>query len=125
MIKYALIIGTGGFVGSVARYLVSKFVQEASLSSFPYGTFIVNIIGCLLIGIILGIAEKGTWMTPEWRLFLSVGLCGGFTTFSTFASENLNMMRDGQVYYVLIYTTISVLIGFTAVFTGYMTSKLF
>ena len=111
-------------MGSVARYFISKFVQETSFSSFPFGTFVVNIIGCLLIGFIIGIAEKGTWMTPEWRLFLMVGLCGGFTTFSTFASENLGMLRDGQFNYVLIYTTMSVLIGFTAVFIGHIASKI-
>ena len=124
MVKYALIIGTGGFIGSVARYLISKIVQEASLSSFPYGTFVVNITGCLLIGLIIGIAEKGTWLSPEWRLFLMVGICGGFTTFSTFAAENLNMMRDGQFFYVIIYTILSLLTGLIAVYFGHSVTKL-
>lgn len=124
MLKYAVLIGTGGFVGSILRFFVSKLVQNVFLSSFPYGTFAVNVIGCLFIGIIFGIAEKGTWLTPEWRMFLTVGLCGGFTTFSTFASENFQLLRDGQLVHVLLYTTMSVLLGFFAVYLGYVISKL-
>lgn len=124
MFKFALIVGAGGFVGSITRYLLSKLVQEASQSAFPYGTLIVNISGCLLIGFILGIAEKSTWMSPELRMFLMVGICGGYTTFSTFAAENLNMMRDGQFYYILIYTSLSVLTCLIAVYLGHLASKI-
>ncbi|MFO7657366.1 MAG: fluoride efflux transporter CrcB [Bacteroidales bacterium] len=125
MLKYALIIGTGGFIGSISRYLVSRLVQDNFHSNFPLGTFVVNISGCLLIGLIVGIAEKSTWMSPEWRLFLMVGLCGGFTTFSTFAAENFSLMRDGQYFQVLLYTGFSVFFGFIAVFLGHMFTKLF
>ena len=124
MFKYIILIGTGGFIGSVLRFYISKLVQNVFLSSFPYGTFAVNVIGCLLIGIIFGIAEKGTWLTPEWRMFLTVGLCGGFTTFSTFSSESFQLLRDGQLIHVLSYTTLSVLLGILAVYIGYMISKL-
>ena len=124
MFKYIILIGTGGFIGSVLRFYISKLVQNVFLSSFPYGTFAVNVIGCLFIGIIFGIAEKGTWLTPEWRMFLTVGLCGGFTTFSTFSSESFQLLRDGQLIHVLSYTTLSVLLGILAVYIGYMISKL-
>lgn len=124
MFKYVLLIGTGGFIGSVLRFYVSKLIQRIFLSSFPYGTFTVNVIGCLFIGIVFGIAEKGTWLTPEWRMFLTVGLCGGFTTFSTFSSENFQLLRDGQLLHVLLYTSLSILLGFLAVYLGYVISKL-
>jgi len=124
MIKYVILIGTGGFIGSVLRFYVSRLVQNIFLSSFPYGTFAVNVFGCLFIGFIYGIAEKGTWLTPEWRMFLTVGLCGGFTTFSTFSSENFQLLRDGQLLHVLLYTALSILVGFWAVYLGYVFSKL-
>lgn len=124
MLKYVILIGTGGFIGSVLRFYVSKLVQNVFLSSFPYGTFAVNVIGCLFIGIIFGIAEKGTWLTPEWRMFLTVGLCGGFTTFSTYSSESFQLLRDGQLINVLSYTALSVVCGLLAVYLGYMISKL-
>jgi CrcB protein len=124
MFKYVVLIGTGGFIGSVLRFYVSRLVQDFFLSSFPYGTSVVNVIGCLLIGFIYGIAEKGTWLTPEWRIFLTVGLCGGFTTFSTFSSENFQLLRDGQFIQAILYTSSSVLLGFLAVYSGYVISKL-
>jgi CrcB protein len=124
MFKYVVLIGTGGFIGSVLRFYVSRLVQDFFLSSFPYGTSVVNVIGCLLIGFIYGIAEKGTWLTPEWRIFLTVGLCGGFTTFSTFSSENFQLLRDGQFMQAILYTSSSVLLGFLAVYSGYVISKL-
>jgi protein CrcB len=84
MLKSILIAGIGGFIGTVFRFLVSRYIQVTYLSVFPWGTFLVNILGSLLIGIFYGISEKGNFMSPEWRIFLTVGICGGFTTFSTF-----------------------------------------
>ena len=119
MIKTLLLIGTGGFLGSISRYLASRFLQNSIPSSFPYGTFFVNITGCLLIGIIYGLSEKSSLLTPEWRLFLAVGFCGGFTTFSTFANENLALLRDGEFFYFFLYTGLSVFLGIAATFLGY------
>ena len=124
MFRYIILIGTGGFIGSVLRFYVSKLIQNVFLSSFPYGTFLVNVIGCLFIGLVFGIAEKGTWLTPEWRLFLTVGLCGGFTTFSTFSSESFQLLRDGQLIHLFTYSALSVLLGLLAVYLGYLISKL-
>lgn len=124
MIKNLLIIGAGGFLGSIARYLVSHLNLSVSLHSIPVGTLIVNVAGSFLIGFLTGIAEKSMILTPEWRLFLMVGLCGGFTTFSAFANENLMLIHNGQILAVLLYTGLSIFLGFLAVYLGYVTTNL-
>jgi CrcB protein len=124
MLKTILIIGSGGFLGSISRYLLAKFVQESALSSFPWGTFFVNVLGCFLIGLFYGLAEKGTLFTPGTRLFLTVGFCGGFTTFSTFAHENLALMRDGAFSLFLLYTGLSIFLGLIAVYLGHLITKI-
>ncbi|HBH83953.1 MAG: camphor resistance protein CrcB [Bacteroidetes bacterium GWA2_40_15] len=125
MIRTLLLVGTGGFLGSISRYLVSRFVQNSIPSSFPYGTFFVNIAGCLLIGIIYGLSERSSLLTPGWRLFLAAGFCGGFTTFSTFANENLALLRDGEFFYFFLYTGLSVFLGISATFLGVLITKIF
>jgi fluoride exporter len=125
MIKTLLFVGTGGFLGSISRYLVSRIIQNNFPSAFPYGTFFVNLTGCFLIGLIYGISEKSTLLTPGWRLFLAVGFCGGFTTFSTFANENLALLRDGEFFNFFLYTGLSVLLGITATFIGVLITKIF
>ena len=124
MIKTLLLVGTGGFLGSISRYVASRFIQNSIPSSFPYGTFFVNIAGCLLIGIIYGFSERSSLLTPEWRLFLAAGFCGGFTTFSTFANENLALLRDGEFFYFFLYTGLSVFLGITATFIGVLMTKI-
>ena len=124
MIKNILIIGSGGFLGSVARYLVSQLNLTVSFHSVPVGTLLVNVIGCLAIGFLTGIAEKSMILTSEWRLFLMVGLCGGFTTFSAFANENLMLVHSGQIMAVLLYTVLSIFLGFLAVYFGYVLTNL-
>jgi len=124
MLKNLLIIGTGGFLGSVVRYLVSQLNLTVSFHSIPVGTLIVNVAGSFIIGFLTGIAEKSMILTPEWRLFLMVGLCGGFTTFSAFANENLMLIHNGQLMSVLLYTGLSLFHGFLAVYLGYVTTNL-
>ncbi len=125
MIRILFIIGTGSFVGGVSRFLVSRFVQNAVISSFPYGTFVVNIIGCFLIGLFYGISEHANMMSAEWRMFLTIGFCGGFTTFSTFANENLALLKDGNIFYFALYVSLSVFIGILATYLGNLIIKIF
>ncbi|MDP3358649.1 MAG: fluoride efflux transporter CrcB [Lutibacter sp.] len=121
--RILLLIGTGSFIGGVLRYSISQFVQNKFLSAFPFGTFAVNIIGCFAIGMVFALSEK-TNMSPEMRLFLATGICGGFTTFSAFSNETFSLMRDGQLFYASAYITSSVLFGLFATFIGYSLLKL-
>jgi len=125
MLKTVLLVGTGGFIGSVARYFVSRLNLTFEFLSVPAGTLIVNVAGSLLIGLLAGLAEKSPVITTELRLFLMVGLCGGFTTFSTFAGENLVLLHNGQILSLLLYTALSIILGFIAVFLGYALTNLF
>lgn len=121
--KLIFAIGTGSFIGGVLRYLVSQYVQAKFLSAFPFGTLSVNIIGCLIIGIAFGLTDRGN-LTPEWRLFLVTGFCGGFTTFSSFSNETVSLLRDGQLWYAFTYIAISVLLGLIATYAGITIIKL-
>jgi CrcB protein len=125
MSRILIIIGAGGFIGSICRYLSQQFFQKHFPSSFPYGTMWVNIAGCFLIGVIYALSEKGNILTPEWRLFLVTGFCGGFTTFSTFSYENIALLRDGEYFYAAIYSGVSVFGGIIAAFFGILFIKLF
>jgi len=125
MFKLILIIGTGSFIGGVSRFLASRYIQNTVVSGFPYGTLFVNILGCLLIGIFYGMSERGNFMSAEMRLFLTVGFCGGFTTFSTFASENLSLLKDGNFFYFALYTALSVFLGLMATYFGNLVTKIF
>jgi CrcB protein len=118
MIKNILLVGVGGGIGSILRYLCQKWVLQLYPSGFPLGTFLVNIIGCFLIGVFFAAAEKTTRIPAEWRLFLTTGICGGFTTFSAFAFENMNLLREGNISVTLLYVIGSVVLGILAVFAG-------
>ena len=125
MIKKILLIGLGGFLGSVARYFVSRLNYQIDLFSIPIGTLLVNVAGSFVIGFLMGLSERTPILSYEWRLFLMVGLCGGFTTFSSFSNENLTLMHNGQYHSVFLYTGLSIFFGFLAVYLGFVTSKLF
>ena len=116
-------IGFGGFIGSVARFFVSRLNLNVDLWGIPLGTLTVNVVGSFLIGFLTGISEKSILLNAEWRMFLMVGLCGGFTTFSTFSNENLMLLHNGQFFTVMLYTSISVILGFLAVYLGYGSSN--
>ncbi|MFH0894921.1 MAG: fluoride efflux transporter CrcB [Bacteroidota bacterium] len=122
--KVLLLIGSGSFIGGVARYLISQLVQNRNPGSFPYGTLVVNIAGCFLIGLLLGLIEKGH-VPAEWKFFLATGILGGFTTFSAFSHESFGMMQNGQHTYAMLYITISIAAGLLATFLGFLTLKLF
>jgi len=124
MLKTIILVGSGGFIGSVARYFISKLNLHVYFFSIPVGTLIVNVLGSLIIGFLAGIADKSPLMTLELRLLLMAGFCGGFTTFSTFSNENLMLMQNGQYGIVFLYTGLSILLGFSAAFGGYTASSL-
>jgi CrcB protein len=115
--KLLLVVGVGSFIGDISRYLVSLFVQNKFLSTFPYGTLVVNITGCFLIGVVYALSEKGN-VNAEWRLFLITGFLGGFTTFSSFSNETVSMLRDAQYWQALSYIGISIVVGLAATFGG-------
>lgn len=117
--KTLLTIGIGSFIGGALRYLVSQQVQKNFLSTFPFGTLSVNILGCFLIGVVFALSDRGN-LSQEWRLFLATGICGGFTTFSAFSNETLALLRDGQLLYAGLYITSSVMLGLLATFAGYL-----
>lgn len=121
--KTLLFIGIGGFIGSVSRYLLARAVQVFMISSFPFGTITVNILGSLLIGLIYGFSERGILIDPQLRLFLTVGICGGFTTFSTFSAESFYLLRDGQYLWFMAYSFFSISLCLLAVFLGFIVSK--
>ena len=118
MDRSILLVGIGGSIGSVARYLVGVVLAGYTSSSFPYATLLVNVAGCFLIGVIFALSDRGSLLSPEWRILLTTGFCGGFTTFSTFSYESLRLMQDGELLYLAAYIFGSLLLGLAATYVG-------
>lgn len=117
--KEALWVGLGGFVGSIARYKLGGVVLQHSMQwRFPLSTFVVNVGGCFVLGMLSGLAERNAFFTAEVRLLLFTGLLGGFTTFSAFGADGVNLIRRGDVGIAAAYALLSILGGFTAVWLG-------
>jgi len=117
MIKI-LIIGLGGFLGTISRYLSQELVNKLFTSQIPLGTLVVNIVGSFLIGVIYALSEKNNLFASELKIFLVYGFCGGFTTFSSFAYENMNLLKEGNYLSFFLYISISIIVGLLAVFSG-------
>lgn len=118
MIKSILIVGAGGFVGTALRYLVNVLSKQFFSSDFPIATFIVNIVGCFLIGAVFGVAEKTGLLTNFQILLLATGFCGGFTTFSAFANEAFLLGTQGHWLLSGVYVIGSIVMGIVAVWVG-------
>lgn len=112
-----MIVGTGGFIGAVCRYLIGLIPLEQG-SAFSVKTFAINVLGSFVIGVIAALAAKDSWLDPQIVLFLKVGICGGFTTFSSFALETADMLKSGSEATAVLYVSLSMVIGVAAVFAG-------
>lgn len=124
MVKNILLIGFGGGIGSIGRYFLSKLNLYCHFFSIPVGTLTVNVLGSFAIGFLAGLSEKSEILSQEMRLFLMVGICGGFTTFSSFTNENLVLMHNGQFLPMFLYTGLSIFSGFLAVYLGYLATNI-
>lgn len=118
MLKTILAVGAGSFLGGAGRYLVSLAMKGVSKGS-PWATLTVNFVGCFLLGLLWGVFSKNGTEGSNWALFLTVGLCGGFTTFSTFSKEALVMLQSGNLWGFVGYIAVSVVIGIALVALGY------
>ena len=118
MIKNILLVGLGGSIGSVLRYLCQRWMAYHYPHEFPWATFAVNITGCFAIGIFWGITFKSFDSNESWKLFLMTGLCGGFTTFSAFTLEGIGLLREQRLFLFFSYVAASVLLGLLATYGG-------
>ena len=119
MIRQIILVGLGGASGSIFRFLMSEYVSKYSFMAFPLATFLINVIGCFCIGLFGGLFPSN----DNLRFLLIVGFCGGYTTFSTFASENLYLLQNNQILMAIVYTLLSVVIGIGAVWLGLYVSR--
>jgi CrcB protein len=117
VLKY-LMVGIGGFLGSVLRFWLGSLIGGRLGARFPYGTFVINVTGSFLIGMVLTVlATKAHW-SPNWRYLIPIGFIGGYTTFSTFEYETLRLFQDGQMLTAMLNITLSVVVGFVGVWAG-------
>jgi len=116
--KSILLVGLGGGVGSILRYLTSVVVAKYFYSLFPLSTFAANFVGCLVIGLLIGLFDKFQLVDTNLRLLLITGFCGGYTTFSAFAAENLTFFQSGNYATAILYILLSIILGISAVWLG-------
>ncbi len=117
MLKEIIAVFIGGGIGSILRFLLNK-IEIVSENNYPYSTFISNVVGCFILGLVLGYFIKNGSNNSTLFVFLTVGLCGGFTTFSTFSNENLQLIQNGHILSFLIYTLLSLILGIMFVYFG-------
>ncbi len=124
MIKNIILVGLGGALGSVVRYLISVLVYSGKSQSFPWSTLLTNFMGCLLLGLLLGYFQKNDNQYQELKLLLAIGVCGGMTTFSTFSAETLNLMQSGNLLAAGLYAISSFVGGVLLLYLGVVLIRL-
>lgn len=124
MIKSLLIVGIGSFFGGALRYYLSFLMKTVCNQDFPWGTLLVNLIGCFLFGVVFAIFNRASSPTNTWCLLLTTGVCGGFTTFSAFAHESVQMLQNGNLLGFANYIVISIILGLLLIALGYWIVKI-
>ena len=124
MIKSLLIVGIGSFFGGALRYYLSFLMKTVCNQDFPWGTLLVNLIGCFLFGVVFAIFNRASSPTNTWCLLLTTGVCGGFTTFSAFAHESVQMLQNGNFLEFASYIVISIILGLLLIALGYWIVKI-
>jgi len=123
LLKNVLLVAAGGGLGAISRYLGHRWVSTHFPGSFPLGTFLVNIIGCFVIGLLFGLTVRNTQFSNELKLLFMTGFCGGFTTFSSFTVEGLSLLQQDRFLIFLLYFTGSVIVGLTVTYLGYLITR--
>lgn len=123
MMKMMLLAGVGGFVGTCLRYLTGRLCHLWTLGGFPLGTFVVNVVGCFVIGALLGLAERENILSPTMNVMLVTGFCGGFTTFSSFADDIFLLMQQRNWMLLTLYAGLSLVLGVAMVWLGRVVVK--
>jgi|TARA_B100001540_G_scaffold75640_1_gene68235 CrcB protein len=119
IINTSLIIGLGGFIGTIFRFLISSLIEKSFATSFPIGTLLVNLIGCFLIGLVSGYFSQKTGDQTQLFFFLTIGILGGFTTFSAIAIDSQLFIENGEILKMLFYITTQTIVGITLCLIGY------
>jgi CrcB protein len=122
LLKYVM-VGIGGGLGSVLRFWLGSYIGSKMGTRFPYGTFVINITGSFLIGLVFALLTVRTQWGPNWRYLIPIGFIGGYTTFSSFEFETFRVVQDGQIGLGLLYVALSVVVGFLAVWGGVIAGK--
>jgi fluoride exporter len=122
MNKY-LLVGFGGFLGAIARFWMSGYISSRWGPRFPYGTFVVNMTGCFLIGFMVALLVEKGYGSPGWRYLIPIGFIGAYTTFSTFELETFQTLRDGEIWFAFLNVFLSVIVGFVSVWLGVITGQ--
>jgi CrcB protein len=116
-------IGIGGFIGAIARFMLGSYIGNRMGTRFPYGTFVINISGSFVIGVVLTILAERTTASPNWRYLVPIGFVGAYTTFSTFEYETFRTAQDGQMFLAFLNVALSVVAGFAAVWAGVVAGR--
>jgi len=123
MLRAFLMVALGGAAGSVARYGTGIIVNKIVQHTYPFSTFFINILGCFLIGLLAGLGQRSAWMQANGWLLLATGFCGGFTTFSSFALENMQLMQKQHNFIAMLYTALSIIIGILLCKAGFVLTR--